>query len=201
MWDTLYRMSSQQELDWIAATRENPEAFTRLYDAYFPRLYAYMSYRVEHIQDVEDLVADVFLKVVQQLQHFSWRHEGSFAAWLFRIAHNTVADFYRQREPAVSLNMLETKTSVQTNSPSPEEAIVQGEYFTQLRRLLKTLSPRRQEVIRLKFFGGLRNQEIASILALDERTVASHLCRGLRDLYRGYSESVAAQGSEKRNDG
>ena len=49
-------------------------------------------------------------------------------------------------------------------------------------------------MITLRFFGGLRNMEIAALLELDERTVASHLCRGLRDLHRRY---VAALGSKE----
>jgi DNA-directed RNA polymerase specialized sigma24 family protein len=44
------------------------------------------------------------------------------------------------------------------------------------------LSPRRQEVVTLRFYGGLRNREIARVLGLDERTVAAHLCRAIQDL-------------------
>src|SRR5438309_2277905 len=59
----------------------------------------------------------------------------------------------------------------------PEDDMVRKETFAHLRGLLDTLSPRRQEVITLRFFGGLQNSEIAEVLGLDERTVASHLCR------------------------
>lgn len=69
----------------------------------------------------------------------------------------------------------------------PEEALRQQETFQHMRELVTTLSPRRQEVITLKFFGGLRNKEIADILNLDERTVASHLSRGLQDLRDKYT--------------
>ena len=51
-----------------------------------------------------------------------------------------------------------------------------------MRRLVAALPPRRQEVIRLRFFGGLSSREIAAILDLDERTVASNLSRALVDL-------------------
>ena len=51
-----------------------------------------------------------------------------------------------------------------------------------MRKLIETLSPRRKETILLKYFAGLRNQEIAHLLSLDERTVASHISRGLADL-------------------
>ncbi len=58
--------------------------------------------------------------------------------------------------------------------------------------MIETLSPRRQEVITLRFFGELRNQEIAEILSLDERTVASHLCRAIEDLQNKYQQEEIA---------
>jgi RNA polymerase sigma factor (sigma-70 family) len=64
--------------------------------------------------------------------------------------------------------------------------LIRQERFDILRRMIDTLPPRRQEVITLRFFGGLRNQEIAAMLDLDERTVASHLARALSDLNRRY---------------
>ena len=76
----------------------------------------------------------------------------------------------------------------------PENVLLQKEQLAHMRGMLATLSPRRQEVLTLKFFGELQNWEIAKVLGLDERTVASHLCRGLEDLHRKYSEELARPG-------
>jgi RNA polymerase sigma factor (sigma-70 family) len=62
-----------------------------------------------------------------------------------------------------------------------------------MRALVATLSPRRQEIVTLKFFAGLRNREIADVLELDERTVASHLSRGLQDLQTRYRAQVQSE--------
>lgn len=179
-------MKREPEQDWAKEARGNPQAFARLYDRYFSRLYAYIRYRVGRVQDAEDLTAEVFLRVVREFEHFEWRHEDSFAAWLFRIAHNLVVDFYRENRKPGGLLSLEELPEPQATSPLPEEFILQREAFHRLRRLVGTLAPRRQEVITLKFFGQLRNQDIAEILGLGERTVASHLCRGLRELHQKY---------------
>ncbi|MBC7250003.1 MAG: sigma-70 family RNA polymerase sigma factor [Anaerolineae bacterium] len=175
-----------REWELVEKARRDPQAFKQLYNHYFPRLYAYVSYRVGRTQDAEDLVAETFLKVVEGIGRFEWRHEGSFAAWLFRIAHNLIGNFYRRSQRREESLPLEELPELQDNTLLPEDAILQKEKFAYLRRLIGTLSPRRQEVITLKFFGGLRNQEIAEVLELDERTVASHLCRGLEDLHRRY---------------
>ena len=141
------------------------------------------------VQDTEDLVSDTFLKAVENVSRFDYRGMGSFAAWLFRIAHNVVSDFRRQRGRRQEPLSLETVPDIQDSRLSPDNAVVRKEDFAHLRRLIDTLSPRRQEVILLKFFGGLRNREIGQILRLDERAVASHLCRGIEDLHRIYADS------------
>lgn len=155
-------------------------AFRELYRAYFARIYGYVAYRVSRPQDREDVVADVFLKALESLHRFSYRGEGSFAAWLFRIAHNQIATFYRQTRHE-TLELEEVGELESENAP-PERFLLQKETHARLHEFLRQLPPRRQEIITLRFFGGLRNQEIAAILNLDERTVASHLSRGLQDL-------------------
>jgi RNA polymerase sigma-70 factor (ECF subfamily) len=180
-------MTPEQEHEYIQQAQKDPRAFVHLYDHYFPRIQAYVRYRVHSSQDAEDLIADVFFRAIRKLGRFKWRHEGSFAAWLFRIAHNLIVDYYRQHE-RVELSFEPGDDLGLTNhAPLPEIVLTQQETFQQMRALIAMLSPRRQEIITLKFFGGLRNHEIANILKLDERTVAAHLSRGLRDLQQRYA--------------
>ncbi|MFO7781044.1 MAG: sigma-70 family RNA polymerase sigma factor [Spirochaetia bacterium] len=176
----------EREQELLKQAQGDPNAFQALYDHYFPRVYAYVSYRVGRVKDTEDIVADTFLTVVDNLNGFEWRGEGSFAAWLFRIARNRVSDFYRRGRGSEETIPLEDLPDLASGALLPADVLAQKEKFACLRRLIGTLSPRRQEVITLRFFGGLRNKEIAALLDLDERTVASHLCRGLRDLHRKY---------------
>jgi RNA polymerase sigma-70 factor (ECF subfamily) len=184
-------MTPEQERQAVQRAQKNPRAFVQLYDHYFPRVHAYVRYRVPSAQDAEDLLSDTFFKAIRRLDSFQWRHEASFAGWLFRIAHNLIADYYRQVEPAVlSLESSERLPEMASRAPQPVQILTEKEAFQHVRALIATLPPRRQEVITLKFFGGLRNREIAAILGLDERTIASHLSRGLRDLERRYAAPV-----------
>lgn len=189
------RLDPERERALVKKARQDPRAFRELYSHYFPRVYAYVSYRIGRVQDVEDLIADAFLRVVERLDEFQWRGKGSFAAWLFRIAHNLVSDFYRRGRGAEESVPLEELPELGSSSLLPADAVSQKEKFAYLRRLISSLSPRRQEIITLKFFGSLRNKEIAVLLGLDERTVASHLCRGIEDLHRKYvDEFVQTRG-------
>jgi RNA polymerase sigma-70 factor (ECF subfamily) len=181
-------MTPEQERECIRQARVDPRAFASLYDHYFPRVYAYVCYRVYDPQDAEDIIAEVFYRAIRHLKRFKWRNAQSFAAWLFRIAHNQVVDHIRQHNRAgLSIDAEDSLAEWSDQAPSPEEALTQQEAFQQMRALIATLSPRRQEVITLRFYGGLRNSEIARVLGLDERTVAAHLCRALRDLEFKYA--------------
>lgn len=183
-------MQADEEEAQVQQAQKDLAAFKALYDAYLPRVFAYVAYRVGVRQDAEDLTATVFLKVVQDLDRFEWRGPGSFAAWVFRIAHDVVADYHRRRARATGPLALEDLPQLQAHELLPLDQTLQKERFAHLYRLVACLAPRRQEVVTLKFFGRLRNKEIAAVLGLDERTVASHLCRGLEDLHRLYiSES------------
>jgi RNA polymerase sigma-70 factor (ECF subfamily) len=187
-------MTPEQEYEYIQQARSDPRAFVYLYDHYFPRIHGYVRYRVHSQQDAEDLVADVFFKAIRGLERFRWRKGSSFAAWLFRIAHNLIVDYHRQHEGvALSLDADDDVPELASPVPLPEQVLARRETFREMRDLIATLSPRRQEVITLRFFGGLHNNEISAILGLDERTVAAHLCRGVQDLQRRYTAERHAE--------
>jgi RNA polymerase sigma-70 factor (ECF subfamily) len=174
------------EREWVEKAQNDPLAFRHLYDSYFSRVYAYVSYRVGRIQDAEDMTSEIFLKAMEGITRLEWQHENSFASWIFRIAHNTVNDYYRKNNTVNEPISLEELPELRASVLLPEDALLRKEKFAQLRRLIFELPSRRQEVILLKFFGRLRNKEIATVLGLDERTVASHLSRALVSLHRKY---------------
>lgn len=189
----------EQNLIYRARDHLDPDAFRVLYRHYFPRVYGYIAYRVGTVHDAEDLTADTFLRVLEALPQFGYRGAGSFAAWVFRIAHQQVAGFYRVQRRTVhvlSLDELPEAATPAAPDTAPDAYLIEQERFHRLRAMLATLSPRRQEIITLRFYGGLRNQEIAAVLGLDERTIASHLSRALDDLHTRYARSVGELSDE-----
>ena len=179
-------MNHESEKELLEKACCDLSAFKELYEHYFPKIYAYINYRVDRVQDAEDLVSNTFLKATERLSQYEWRGEGSFSAWLFRIAHDLVVDSYRSDGKEPVSNSIDELSDIRSDLVLPDDEALRIEEFAYLRQLIGTLSPRRQEIITLRFFGGLRNNEIAIILGLDERTVASHLCRGLEDLHNRY---------------
>lgn len=193
--DSDQALSPDEERDLILQLPSHPDGFRRLYRHYSPRVFNYVAYRVGSKQDAEDLTADIFLKVIESLGRFEYRGAGSFATWVFRIAHNAVHDFYRTRWQRETVD-LDDLPEIQSHELLPEEMFARQEQFAHLHHLIVTLSPRRQEIITLRFFGGLHNHEIAAVLNLDERTVASHLSRGLDDLAHKFQAETLMGGRE-----
>lgn len=153
------------------------DTYDDLYREYLPRIHNYIRLRVNGEDLAQDLTATVFERAVSR-QHTLRRPE-AFGAWLFRIARTTVAGYYRQRRPVVALDEADSQPAP---GDSPSEAVVRREELERLRQVVSTLSEREQEIIRLKFAGGLGNQEIAKVLRLRAGHVAVILYRALRKL-------------------
>ena len=154
-----------------------PDEISDLYRQYLPRILNYVRMRVDGEELAQDLTAAVFERALSR-QHTLRRPE-AFGAWLFRIARTTVAGHYRQRRPTVPLDLAESQEAPE---PSPPEELMRRQEYERVRRALSTLSEREQEVIRLKFGGGLGNKEIAQVLRLRAGHVAVILYRALRKL-------------------
>jgi len=179
----------QQWRDVQAARRGDRDALGRVYDHLFPRLYAYVAHHVGVKQDAEDIVAEAWLRTVRKLHQFRGEGAAAFSGWIFQIARRLIADHYRRAAPADPAPYEQLERTPATRLP-PQQVMEQEEQQRRVRAVVATLSPRRQEIVVLRYFGGLGNREIAQILGLDERTVASHLSRALRDLHERLVEEV-----------
>jgi len=164
----------------LAAQAGNQDKFGKLYDALLPGLYGYVRARMFSDAEAEDVVSEVILTVVKKLRDFRWRHPGSFRAWVFQIARRELVDFYRQNSH--TSETLDEHDSLPDLLAQPETLFSARETRTNLLSQIGQLSPRKQEVITLRYFGGLHNQEIAAVLDIDERTVSSYLSRALDEL-------------------
>jgi RNA polymerase sigma-70 factor (ECF subfamily) len=165
--------------------------YAELYRQYLPRILNYIRLRVDGEDLAQDLTAEVFERAVAR-QH-TLRRRGAFGAWLFRIARNVVAGYYRKRRPTMSLEWAGEQPA---SDPSPPEAVMRLEELARLQRALATLSEREREIIRLKFGGGLGNTEIAQVTRLRAGHVAVILYRALRKLRKRLEGPLAAQNAD-----
>ena len=164
--------------------------FADLFRQYYARIYNYLRYRVNSREDTEDLISVVFEKAYTRRQLFD-STKGTFSAWLFGIAHYTLANYYRtQQRRGTWETGEELPEDILKPDSSPETQIIQQEMIVQLLQSLNHLGERDQEVISLKFAGRLSNQEIGHIMNLPEKNVAVVLFRAMRRLQQQVGGAV-----------
>jgi RNA polymerase sigma-70 factor (ECF subfamily) len=165
--------------------------FAELFRAHYARVYNYLRYRVSVSEDAEDLISIVFEKAYTCRAQFD-ATKGAFSTWVFRIAHNELANYYRTRQRRSAWETeSELPKDLVTPDSLPEAHLIQQETVAQLLRGLEQLSERDQEIISLKFAGRLSNQEIGHIMNLKEKTVSVVLLRAMRRLQQQIREKAS----------
>lgn len=170
----------------IEAAKKDPGAFGELYERYVDRIYSYIYHRVGNVHDAEDLTSRTFYRALSHIQ--GYKDKGiPFSAWLYRIAHNLVANWHRdrKRKPVVTLDELVTKSLL---DQQPETMAEIEDNTRMLREVIRGIDPSRQELLVLKFTEGLSNAEIGSIMGRSEGAIKSLYHRTLLQLRKGLSK-------------
>ncbi len=174
----------------IERAKEDPQAFGKLFDRYYPAIFAYVLRRVGKWNDAQDITSEVFLKALKGLWRFRWQGI-AFSAWLYRIATSEVGIYFRRAGRApLSLNQLIEENGFEPVSShdliaeklEAERQLERHRDFLIARSKIATLPMKYQDVITLRYFEQLSVGEIAEILRKKEGTVRSLVSRGLQRL-------------------
>ena len=168
------------EAQLVERAKMDPSAFSELYERYVDRIYAYVYYRTGDPRDAEDLTARVFYRALAHMPEFH-QTGAPFVAWLYRIAHNLVANWHRDRSrhPEVPLDLWEP---VPLQDGVPHAQAVRSETQSNLLEAIRGLPWERQQLLILKFVDGLSNLEIGNILGRSEGAIKSLYHRTLLSL-------------------
>jgi RNA polymerase sigma-70 factor, ECF subfamily len=158
----------------VEAAQGDPARFADLYDIHFERIYAFIVRRVRDRDKAEDLTSEVFHKALANLRSYEWRG-APFAAWLFRIAANAIADQFKRaaREPDSADDPPE-----QSGGPEQEEAEARARLF----RLVEKLPVDQRRVVFERFVEQRSIREIAQQLGKSEGAVKQLQFRALGKL-------------------
>jgi RNA polymerase sigma-70 factor, ECF subfamily len=156
----------------------DPEAFAKLYDAYVERVSRYIYFRVAEDCDMEDLVAQVFLKAWENLDRYK-RGSSPYIAWLYTIARHLVIDHYRTKK---NILPLEEAIALPSDLDMPDQEAQLHFDLEAMRDALQLLSKDQQQALILKYIAGLPNDSIAKVMNKQEGTVRGLQMRGLQTL-------------------
>ncbi len=170
------------DAELVRQAQMSPHAFAGLYLRYRDRVLNYCYYRLGNWDEAEDAASATFIKALDHLPAFVDRGD-SFRTWLFRIAHNEVADRHRRhgRHPETPFD--DALTMVDP-APLPEERAIALDQRARLTALLAVLPARERSVMELRV-AELSTREVAQVLQISEvnaRTAQSRAIRRLRDL-------------------
>ncbi len=153
-----------------------------LYQRYASGIFAYFYKQTASRDDAEDLLLEVFLAAMER-SNLANMHEEERKAWLWTVARNKAADYYRRmtRHPSVNLKQVETSLYID-ESQEPEQITLKHEEYARLRSTIARLPEQQRDVLQLRFAHGLSCAEIATVLEKKEGAVRMQLSRALKFL-------------------
>lgn len=175
----------QQSMDAIdLAINGDFDAFGELYQQNVQKIYNYIYYRTGNKSDAEDLTARVFQRALKHISNYK-KTDVPFSAWLYRIAHNLVANFYRDTNRKREVPIEEQEFNL-PQAEHLESRIVNDEQLERLLGIIRRMPADRQLVLILKFVDDMPNLEIAGILGRSEGAIKSLYHRTLLELRELY---------------
>ena len=162
----------------IHRAQQDPSAFGALYEKYVEKIYNYVYYRTGDRQEAEDLTSRTFYRALRHLPRYEMRG-APFSSWLYRIAHNLVANWYRERSQRQMIPLDELALH---GEDRPRDWHTRDEERKALLAAIRRLPADRQELLILKLSQGLSNADIGHIMGRSEGAIKQLYYRTLREL-------------------
>lgn len=186
------KLSEKARQDYIlvqAALEGDEKAFARLLGRYKDAIYFMLLKMVNNRSDAEDLTLEAFGKAFKNLHQYSPTY--AFSTWLFKIASNNCIDFLRKKKGmhiSIENNNDQNENSEQlklkSKDPNPEEKLIRQQKAILLRRVVRRLKPRYQNLVELRYFREYSYEEVAKELNLPLGTVKAQLFRAREMLFK-----------------
>ena len=155
------------------AAKGDAEAFGEIYGMYMDRIFRYVFYQVKNRATAEDLTEEIFIKAWRGIARYRFS-ERPFSAWLYRIAHNHVVDYFRTNHQAQSLD------DVKLTDDSEPASEYEGKQLQEMvMTAISDLTEQQKQIILLKFVEELDNQEIEQITGKSQGAIRVMQMRAL----------------------
>ena len=147
----------------------NNEAFNILLDRYESKVFSYIDFIVRNREVAEDLFQDTFMRVVATLKGGKYAEQQKFSAWLMRITHNILVDYFRHLKNEKSISNDENEVDLFNDIKLADEnnietQIIKSQNLNGVQSIIKLLPQNQQEIINLRYYQDMSFKEIAAIL-------------------------------------
>ena len=174
----------------------NKEAISQLIERHRVRVYDYIRMMVKDAELADDIFQETFIKVVRVIDSGRYKESGKFLSWVMRIAHNQVIDHFRSEKHNPSVNESSAGYDIlatqRLTEGSIEDRMVGEQIEADLRNLVAELPEEQQEVVRLRYYGGLSFKEIAEQTEVGINTALGRMRYALINLRKMIKEKNIA---------
>lgn len=180
-------LMTDEELAIMYVDGDN-KAFDLLLSRNQEKLFTYILFVVRDREMANDMFQETFFKVVSRLQQGKYIANGKFSAWLMRIAHNVIMDWYRQQRAqnivdAPKENDLSNVGSTLLES-SREGELVNNQVMEDVRRMMSHLPASQREVVFMRFYQQMSFKEIAEATGVSINTALGRMRYAILNLRR-----------------
>ena len=183
----IYNDKSDEQLISLYVDGTN-EAFDELLERHKDRLYMYIYHAVKNEDLADDIFQDTFVKAIMTIKQGRYVDNGHFLAWITRIAHNLIIDYYRQirNENLQStddedFNILNRK---EFSDVTVEDMMVTNQIHSDVRRLIRALPDNQREVLVMRYYKNMSFKEIADTTGVSINTALGRMRYAILNMRR-----------------
>lgn len=175
--DTYYTMTDEELV--VSYANGNNEAFDELLGRHQQYLFTYIMYTVRDNGLADDIFQDTFIKAIMTIQQGKYTESGRFKAWITRIAHNLMIDYFRQRKSENTVSNDDYEVDLLNNPKLCEETvevrIARTQVLSDVRKLVDRLPENQKEVVEMRYYKELSFKEIADMTGVSINTALGRM--------------------------
>lgn len=164
------------------ARRGNQQAIANIYDGYALAIYRYAYRRMGDQQLAQDVMSQTFHRFLRAMRN-GGGPDRNLSAWLYRVAHNLIVDYYRRQPPEPPADV-ESVALTDETSLSQETRLVKEQEVHRVRTALQQLTSLQQQVIALRFLEDMSIKDVAEVMGKTEGSIKALQHRGINSLRR-----------------
>lgn len=185
-------MMTDEELVVLYAQGNNA-AFDQLLDRYKSSIHSYIFFIVRNKELAEDIFQETFVKVIVTIKQGRYTENGKFKAWITRIAHNLIIDYFRQEriENVISNDEVEIDlfNNIKLCDGTIEDRIVRRQVLADVRKLVKHLPDNQREVLEMRYYKDMSFKEIAEKTGVSINTALGRMRYAILNMRRMAEEN------------
>ena len=164
------------------------EAFDELLERHKDRVYMYIYHAVKNDELADDIFQDTFVKAITTIKQGRYVENGHFAAWVSRIAHNLIIDYFRQVKNENLQSTDDDESNIlnrkELSQSTIEDDMVASQIHTDVRRLIRTLPASQRQVLVMRYYKNMSFKEIADTTGVSINTALGRMRYAILNMRR-----------------